>query len=232
MDTAINNLKSYTIEDSVTAIDTGKDTAKDAKDMTVSGDSMEVSPVCEVPAESISEAIESRIAILIALSVQGSSLPLPLLVPVVRENILLAMRKLTARSEDVLAESVEVDTVNTESDSTATAPPAASAAATDVTPGDDNDVIIVDASTESTVQVAVAGTEGGEAAERETETPTTPTTPATPTTVESPSIQDLEFRSKVLPSLERLSDPVILAERVKSLALREPYGTCQTCHDK
>lgn len=160
-----------------------------------------VKAAAEMSGESTSEAIETRIVILIALSVQGSSLPLTLLVPAVQGNIKSAIERLTVR--------------NTHS----THPPSEPVVMEESFPVSDDST----SPSSPTATTTAATTASVNADSMETDTPTTPT----PTTdnLESPStIHDLEFRASALLFLTTLLDPVLLGEKIKSLALREPYG--------
>ena len=178
--------------------------------MSVTHSALDVNANMEISKETILAFIEGRIADLITLTVQGSSLPLSLLTDQVHAVITHIIQELKSSSTSKSHEISEFRKVSNGSISSVVSSASTLAAAVE----DSYDI-------QSTAGCDVQSTsESTTALTRNLQVESGIST----ITASEPTVPRLEWESNVRISLEKLTDIVVLGEKIKSLALREPYG--------
>lgn len=167
------------------------------------------------------KCVEDKVSQLIAVSVQGSSDSLSVLVPLVAANIHAAVLQLQLQVEDTAIEStVAISDASPSSPSShptpsspshspppSSFPPSSSQPSS--SPLSDPSPALIDLSEETNhatdIPISAAADQS--------------------TTHSVPALVSEEWRTAALSALTKLSDPVILGEKIKSIAERQSYGT-------
>ena len=162
------------------------------------------------------KCVEDKVSQLIAVSVQGSSDSLSVLVPLVAANIHAAVLQLQLQVEDTAIEStVAISDASPSSPSSPShSPPSSSSflpssSQPSSSPLSDPSSALIDLSEETNhatdIPISAAADQS--------------------TTHSVPALVSEEWRTAALSALTKLSDPVILGEKIKSIAERQSYGT-------
>ena len=164
-------------------------------------------PKFKTLADSISEYVEIKTVALITLAIQGSSLPLSLLSSEVKLIISHAIQELSSSSNTIKIIKNKENSLNLLENLDGDSDPLSSGPIAEDLPSESED----QSTTESTMKNA--GCEDQSTIEHQ----------RLDSTLQSVVFQ-AEWESKVRAGLERLTDIIVLGEKIKSLALREPYG--------
>ena len=154
------------------------------------------------------KTVEDKINQLIAVSVQGSADSLSVLVPLVAANIRVAVLQL----EDAAIKSAVTlsdPTPSSPSSPSPSSPPShpSSSQLSSSSPVSDPSSALIDLSEDTNQATDIS-------------------TPVDQSTVEPvTTLVSEEWRTAALSALTKLSDPVILAEKIKTIAERQSYGT-------
>ena len=158
-------------------------------------------------ADSISEYVEVKTVALITLAIQGSALPLSQLSFEVKLIISRTIRELSSSSNTMKIIKNKEDSLNLPENLGSDSDPLSSGSVAEESPTESEDQSI----TESAVKNASCEDQSTIEHQR------------LDSTLQSVSFH-AEWESKVRAGLERLTDIIVLGEKIKSLALREPYG--------
>lgn len=151
------------------------------------------------------KTVEDKINQLIAVSVQGSADSLSVLVPLVAANIRAAVLQL----EDTAIKSAMTLSDPTPSSPSSPSPPShpSSSQLSSSSPVSDPSSALIDLSEDTNQATDISA-------------------PVDQSTVEPvTTLVSEEWRTAALSALTKLSDPVILAEKIKTIAERQSYGT-------